>query len=151
MPRWFALVLCGVGATVIAVGLRQSSRGRATQGWTRTQGRVTAAHVEELHGPAEAGGSRFRPVVRYTYEAGGRTHASERVSVGLSPAPDLADRAQAEDVIRRFRVGAEVDVWFDPRDPGQAVLERGVGRLQVYAIVAIGLALVGAGLFALSR
>lgn len=47
--------------------------------------------------------------------------------------------------------GATVDVWFDPGDPGQAVLERGVGRLHVYVIVAIGLAIAGAGLFALSR
>jgi hypothetical protein len=44
-----------------------------------------------------------------------------------------------------------VDVWFDPADPSRSVLVRGVSRAQVAAAVAIGIALVGLGMFALAR
>jgi hypothetical protein len=44
-----------------------------------------------------------------------------------------------------------VDVWFDARDPRRSVLVRGAATAPIVAGVVIGLALVGAGLFALAR
>ncbi len=136
---------------MIVAGLRQSTRGRETRSWTRTQGRVTAAYVDELPGPAEEGGPRFRPVVRYAYEARGRTYDSEQVSVGSSPVSTPTDRDAAQRSVDRFPAGRDVEVWFDPGDPRRAVLVRGVPRAQVIAAVAIGIALIGAGLFVLAR
>ena len=51
----------------------------------------------------------------------------------------------------RFPAGREVDVWFDPEDPRRAVLVRGAPRGEVAALVALGTALVGVGLFLLAR
>ncbi len=136
---------------MIAGALRQSSRGRDTRSWTRTQGRVVAAYVDEIPGPAEEGGPKFRPVVRYTYEARGRTYESEQVSVGSSPVSTSTDREGAQRSLDRFPAGRDVDVWLDPADPRQAVLVRGVPRSQVVAGIAIGIALIGVGLFALAR
>lgn len=144
-------MVCGVGAATIALGLRQSARGKETRSWTRTQGRVAAAYVEEIPAPAEEGGTHYRPVVRYTYEARGRAHASEQVSVGVSPVSTSTDRDEARRAVDPFPAGREVDVWFDPADPRQAVLVRGVPRSQVVIAVVIGVALVGLGLFALAR
>jgi hypothetical protein len=151
MPRTFALLLLGVGAVMILGALRQSTRGRETRNWTRAQGRVVEARVEELPGPAEEGGPKFRAVVRYRYEARGRTWESEQVALGASPSDASPDRAEAQRRVDRHPAGREVDVWFDPRDPGQAVLVRGVPRAQTAVTVVVGLALVGVGLFALAR
>lgn len=131
--------------------LRQSTRGRETRGWTRTSGRIVDARVEELPGPAEEGGPRFRAVVRYAYEGRGRTYESEQVSVGSSPAETTSDRGEAQRQVDRHPAGRDVEVWFDPRDPREAVLVRGVPPAQIAATVVVGVALVGIGLFALAR
>lgn len=151
MPRWFALVLCAVGAVAIVAGLRQSTRGKETRGWTRTHGRVVAAYVEEIPGPAEEGGTRYRPVVRYAYEARGHAYQSEQVSVGLSPVSTSTDRDEVRRSVEPFPAGRDVDVWFDPGDPRQAVLVRGVPQTQVVAGVVIGIVLIGIGVFVLAR
>jgi hypothetical protein len=136
---------------MILAGLRQSARGRETRGWTRTSGRITSSYVEEIPGPAEDGGTHFRSVVRYAYEARGRTFESERVSVASSPVSTTADRAEAQQVVDRYPAGSAVNVWFDPGDPHRSVLERGVPRAQAVIPFLIGLALIGAGLFLLAR
>jgi hypothetical protein len=53
--------------------------------------------------------------------------------------------------VERFPAGTEVQVWFDPADPRQAVLVRDVPPAQVTATVVVGAALVAIGLFALAR
>jgi hypothetical protein len=151
VPRSIALLLLGVGAVMILGALRQSARGRETRGWTRTSGRIVDARVEELPGPAEEGGPRFRAVTRYSYEARGRAYESEQVSVGSSPTETTSDRSEAQRQVDRHPAGREVEVWFDPADPRQAVLVRGVPRAQIVAAALVGIALVGVGLFALAR
>jgi hypothetical protein len=151
VPRAFAFILCGVGAMMLLGALRQSTRGRETRSWTRTGGRIVESRVEELPGPAEEGGPRFRPVVRYAYEARGRRYESEQLEVGTSAAVARSDRGEAQRQVSRHPAGRDVDVWFDPRDPREAVLVRGVPRAQIAAAAVVGLALVGVGLFALAR
>lgn len=151
MPRAVAAIVCGIGAVMIIAGLRLSRLGRETRSFTRTPGRVVAAYVDEIPGPAEEGGQRFRPVVRYTYEARGRTYESDQVSVGSSPESTTSDREEARRLVERHPAGSGVDVWFDPGDPRRSVLVRGVASAQAIAAVVIGLALVGLGMFALAR
>lgn len=151
MPRSVALAACVVGALMIAAALRLSRFAREARTFTRTQGRVVAAHVEELPGPAEEGGTRYRAIVRYAFVARGRTWESEQVGIG-SPAPaETADAGEARRLVARRPVGTVVDVWYDPADPRRSVLERATPGVQVIAPFAIGVALVGVGLFALAR
>jgi hypothetical protein len=91
------------------------------------------------------------PVVRYRYEARGRTYESEQIAVGSSAGGASSDPGEARRWVERHPAGSDADVWFDPRDPRRSVLVRGVPRAQVVAAVVIGIALVGAGIFALAR
>lgn len=151
MPRAVAVAACVVGSLLILAGFRLSRLGRDARGFARTQGRIVAAHVEELPGPAEQGGPRYRVVIRYGFEARGRTWESEQVGIG-SPAPaETADAGEARRLVARRPVGTVVDVWYDLADPRRSVLERATPGVQVIAPFAIGVALVGVGLFALAR
>jgi hypothetical protein len=149
VPRIVALAVCVVGAAMIVAGAYLSRTGRETLGYTRTRGRVVVSYVDEIPAPAEEGGPRFRSVVRYAYEARGRRFESDRIGVGSHAAS--SDRDEARRWVERHPVGREVDVWLDPADPSRAVLVRGVSKAQVAAAVAVGIALVGLGMFALAR
>ena len=140
-----------MGAVVIVVGLRTSRLGRESRNYTRTRGRIVRAIVEQAPRTSEEGGPQFRPLVRYAFEAHGRTFESERISVGSGETIASSDEAEARRLVERYPSGSEVDVWFDPRDPHRSVLVRGVSIPQIVVTVAIGIALVGVGLFVLTR
>lgn len=151
MPRWFAGVVCAFGAVIIVAGLRTSRLGRESRSYTRTRGRIVLAKVEQLPRTSEEGGPQFQPVVRYAFEAHGRTFESERISAGGAETIGSSDEGDARRLVERYPSGAEVDVFFDPRDPRRSVLVRGVPPARVAILVAIGVALVGIGLFVLAR
>jgi hypothetical protein len=151
VPRVVALAVCAVGVAMIVAGLYLSRLGRDTRSYTRTRGRIAVAFVDEIPAPAEEGGPRYRAVIRYEYEARGRRYESDRISVGSHAGAASSDREEARRWVERHPAGREVDVWFDPGDPSRSVLARGVSTAQVVAAVAIGLALVGLGMFALAR
>ena len=151
MPRWLAGMVCALGALLIVGGHHMWRTGRETRSYTRTRGRVVRADVEEIPRPSEEGGTRFRPVVRYAFEARGRAYESERVAVGAPEGPDAPDAADARRLVDRYPSGAEVDVWFDPRDPRRSVLEPGVPTSQIVVAVVAGLAALGVGMFMLAR
>jgi hypothetical protein len=150
MPKWFAIVLCGLGALLLAIALRQSSRGRESRHWTRTLGRVIESRLDLLNEADEQRARRWGFVIRYAYEARGRTRESEQVWVGSAGA-GFDDEAGARAWVERYPVGREVPVWFDPAEPDRAVLVTGAPRGQVAVLVVAGLALVGVGIFALAR
>jgi hypothetical protein len=151
MPRWLAVVLCGLGAALVVFGLRQAGRGRDTRDWTRATGLVLRSQVEELDGPREQGWPRYRPAIRYRYQARGAVHESEAVLAGSGGMPASGDRGEPQRWVDRFPEGSEVEVWFDPADPTRAVLVRGVPASQVAIAIAAGIVVAGIGLFALSR
>lgn len=150
MPKWSAFLLCGLGAVVLAIAMRQASRGRDTRHWTRTLGRVVESRVDLLNEADEQRSRRWGFVIRYAYEARGRTHASEQVWIGSAGA-GYDDEERARAWVDRFPAGRDVTVWFDPADPRQAVLVPGVPRGQIAVLFLAGIALVGVGFFALSR
>ncbi len=151
MPRWLALALCGLGAVLLAMGVRQSARGRETRHFTRTPGRIVESRVRLLSEADEQRSRRWGFVIRYTYEARGRTLESEQVWIGSAAAAEYVDEGRAREWVERFPAGAEVTVFFDPADPRQAVLVPGVPSTQIAVLVVAGLALVGVGVFALAR
>jgi hypothetical protein len=136
---------------MIVAALTLSSLGRKTRSFTRTPGRVVVSRVEEIPAPAEEGGPKFAAVFRYAYDVRGRTYESDQVSFGASPGATATDPQEARRWVERHPAGSEVEVWYDPADPRRAVLVRGVSSAQVGLGVILGLALVGAGLFALAR
>jgi hypothetical protein len=151
MPRLVAILLLALGATLVAVGLRQSSRARETGGWTRTTGRVLESRVERLAPTDEQQWERFALVIRYAYEARGRAHESGQIWIGSTGVAPSDSPGPLRRWIERFPEGAEAPVWFDPADPRQAVLVREIPRGQVGVILAVGAALAAAGLYALAR
>jgi hypothetical protein len=151
VPRWSAWLVCALGAFLVVAGYQLWRAGRESRSYTRARARILRAQVEEIPHPSEEGGTKYRPVVRYAFEVGGRTYESDRVAIGAPAAPDAADAGDARRLVERFAAGAEVDVWFDPRDPRRSVLERGVPTSQIAAAVVFGIALLAVGMFALGR
>jgi len=149
MPKFFALMLSLLGVFALGIAWFQWRRGEASRSWTRTPGRIVTSRVEEVQGPSEEGYPKYRSMIGYEFSANGRSYQGAETAVGSSAASTSSDATWARRETERFPVGREVTVHYDPADPRRAVLEPGVPQL--LPLVAVGMVLLVAGLYVLSR
>lgn len=127
----------------------------AVQGWSRTEGRILAAGVQSyLSRQTRQGGSTsmvtmYRPAVSYEYRAGGRSFTGNRLSMGLPLG--YGSQKMAQRYVAKYSTGAPVQVYYNPANPEEAVLElkaRGVGLLSGIAMTIlafVAVSVIGTG------
>jgi hypothetical protein len=140
-------VVLGVGAVMILMGgifgavAADSYRdGEETRRWTETTGEILSADVEteERRDRRSNGSMRTRtsytPVVTYGYEVDGVAYTGHRIR-----ADDVGgDRERAFDTINDYPVGSVTTVYYDPDNPGSAVLKQGADPVAVYLFGGVG-------------
>lgn len=144
LERWLPTAGMCVGALVALLGVRLIARGVASRSWPTAEGSVLGAAVEREPASVGPGGRAyhlFSPAVEYEYEVRG-----ERYSCSTVSAADMSttNAARAERIAERYAPGSRVTVYYNPRRPGQAVLEPGAAAGAWLPL------LVGAGMFAIS-
>jgi Protein of unknown function (DUF3592) len=102
--------------------IRSTINGIASKTWPKTTGYILDAR---WHFSPRGGGSKSRASwhVVYKYHVGSNEYKSDRVFFGV-----ITDDTQKEirDRCDRNKVGASVDVYYNPEDPRMAVLEPGI-------------------------
>ncbi|GJM26699.1 MAG: hypothetical protein DHS20C16_31140 [Phycisphaerae bacterium] len=80
-----------------------------------------------------ASSDSFRPEIRYEYDVDNRTYRSEKIFA----VDDSGSWSWAADIVDQYGKGKEVEIWYDPNDPGQALL------IKKYLFFPYGIALFG--------
>ncbi len=115
----FALpVVVMIGAMIANVAIKI----HRAKNWLQVQGRIARSKLAVRRPPEgnEIGTAVNVPDVAYTFSVRGQSYQGKRVSLG-----DISGRF-AEEAVRRYPVGATVAVFYDPNDPTDCVLERGL-------------------------
>ena len=121
-PVWssWAAIVIGVVATGSAVmGTRRAS---STQAWPSVSGEILEADVV----PRSGSGAPYRVALRYRYTVAGREYEGTREDAASGEIHDTLDAARAHAM--RCAPGTPVEVYYDPREPGTAVLETSAGE-----------------------
>jgi len=106
----FAVLILAVVFGVIL--LVQSKKKQAAQ-WPRTRGRVIQS---QLYWGTDSDGKPSQEVaLTYEYVVANLTLRSTRVKFGFAPNP--------HQTVQKYPVGAEVQVFYNPAKPSEAVLE----------------------------
>jgi hypothetical protein len=114
-------------------------RVREARSWIETPCVVISSHVE-VH--RDSDGSTYRPVIVYEYQFQGRTYQGNRYNfMGGSS----SGRAGKQAVVDRYPPGAAARCWVNPREPSQAVLNRGFAGEMLFGLIPLVFALVGMG------
>lgn len=100
--------------------VRHRGRMEAAQGWTRTEGVITASKVDQPPEHFSDDLNDAKPIVRYRYRVGGQDFDGDRIAIGGQA---LTTRVLAGRLAGRYPVGAHVDVYVDPGNPSESVLE----------------------------
>ncbi|MFN3407848.1 MAG: DUF3592 domain-containing protein [Limisphaerales bacterium] len=113
---WTALI--GLFDGLIARGLWRQAR---TANYAETTGMVTHSAVTSHRG--SKGGVNYGVDIRYTYAVEGQTFEGRRYRHGAFNRS--SDRKWADQAVATHAVGNPTTVFYDPRNPAEAVLHRG--------------------------
>lgn len=147
---FLTLMLAGlavIGGRLIVAGVIRLRSDLDRMNWDETTGTVLQASYESWHvrtGVLELPVEHFRPHVVYSYSVNGATHVSKRIA---SQEPvSVREYSYIKRLMERYRPQAYVPVYYDPVNPGIAVLERGLDIGFVLALWLLGLLFIGIGL-----
>jgi hypothetical protein len=113
-----------IGAGLFALGWFQRKKVKASAAWPSTTGTVLDVTVrrEFQQGSGDDPDSyAFYPDVRYVYAVQGRTYNGNGIRFDLR---GFASEKSAWQAVVAYPPGQAVQVFYDPRKPEQAVLER---------------------------
>ena len=131
------IVVSVTGTIIAADQVRDLDRGLRSRGWRSAAGRILGATTLRVRSPL---GWFSSPVVAYEYTVDGATYQAQTINYRGSVTLGAAVRT-----LREYRQGRRVTVYYDPRRPDIAVLERGAAFGGVVRVVVAGL-LIWAGL-----
>jgi len=89
----------------------------AVSTWASTMGTVMMSTVEWRH--SSDSGSTAYPVVQYSYQVNGQGYQGMKIA----PGPEVGGIG-AQKTVSRYPAGAQVMVFYDPKNPSDAVLEK---------------------------
>ncbi len=116
-----------VGCAFISYGLGQMSKAKQSVNWPSAPGNIIRSEKEK-HTTTEKSGSSKREVtyylaaIDYEYQVGGKSYRSNRIAY------EGQNRNQTVALLNRYPKGKSVEVFYDPDDPEEAVLERGMKK-----------------------
>jgi hypothetical protein len=117
--------------------MRARRKANAAQSWNTVMGRILSADVEPRRSHSEHGyTTSYYPVVMYEYQVNGQRFMGSRINFGAQVGYGSANWAQK--TIMRYQTGGMVEVYYDPNDPTQSVLERSAGSgSRILVLVAV--------------
>lgn len=119
-PIEFLIAALGIGH--LGIGLSQKWRAADSQKWLATDGVVLKCKTWQR----DTDNDSFHVCeVQYEYAVAGKTYLSGQVQFGKG---DYLDREAASSLAIRYRAGASVTVYYDPRRPQKAALDRRAPR-----------------------
>jgi hypothetical protein len=144
-------VLALAGVVTLFAGLKHLLEAAASRRWPSVPGRVVSSDVTDVSRKVQTGDEpeklvhEHRVEVRYEYTLKGVLFSG----IDLGEAPEQStDERWAHERAAKFPKGAEVQVFYSPKDPTRSVLEPGiraaswVGVLVALALMATGIAMV---------
>lgn len=145
------LVVCLLGLAMSGFGIYFIALGGAARAWPATEGHVIATQVRtdvSMAGdasPAQIEASRrYYPEVSYGWSVDGASYSGSRYRLGTTHRK-YKTRAEAEAASARFPEGSAIAVYYDPAQPGEAVLDRAASA-GVFVPLPLGLLILAMGL-----
>lgn len=129
------LILFALGSLLLWLGWRSRRKLRASMSWPCVTGRVTDAGVREnftRRNGQSAAAKTYTPVVQYNFQVGAHTYHGHRLAFQTR---SFGSTRKAVEVLRRFPIGGPVQVFHDPNNPRDCVVEREAASRSALTVV----------------
>jgi Protein of unknown function (DUF3592) len=103
-------------------------RSRRSASWPRTVGTIVSTEVkrkvsQSLSNDMPVDSVSYEPYVRYAYSVRDRQYEHDKLTTAVTPM--IRQSAEAAAILQRYPVGHQITVFYNPADPGDAVLVAG--------------------------
>ena len=123
LPMLLSLVFVAIGVGIILYARTTSAKAQRTLAWPSVDGEIAhSAVLFENERSTDANAPRtYKADVVYRYKVDGRNYSSTTISVC-----DMSSTFRnAENIVERYPDKMKVEVYYDPSDPADCVLEPG--------------------------
>lgn len=128
-----ALITCLIAVPfVVLAGVffymsrRNNAQAQASMTWPSVLGTVAASSVGVSSSYSSESGTStsYTPELLYEYEVLGHRYTGEKIAFTVV---GYGDRRSAQTIVDRYLPGNQVRVYYNPSNPGEAVLEQSAG------------------------
>jgi hypothetical protein len=127
----FVTVLIGaIGVVMLVAGFLMARTPGKSHGWSTTTGQILASTINYRR--RSGGGHIPYPLVMYAYQVEGKPYQSQRIYFG-----GAVGGSAMTGVVKKYPVGAQVPVYYNPQDPADAVLERSIPMAKFLGLIGI--------------
>lgn len=144
----FASLFAGVGLGFLLLSILPSLwEWQAMKSWQQTHAQLLSARLETHRGDDS---DTYEAVARYRYRIGGQSYTNDRIGI-MGGADNIGDyqTRQARRLVRAHAQQQSVEVWVNPQNPAEAVLDRElrwsmIGFKMIFVVVfgGIGIAML---------
>lgn len=123
---FFLLAAIIGGVFALDLTFRNLEQARASNAWPTAPGHIVSSGVreyEEWNRDKEEQWTYYAAQVTYAYTVNGVLYTGDRIN--FSTAVRWGDRGPADKIIARYLTGATAEVYYNPENPQEAVLEPG--------------------------
>lgn len=140
MSAFVTLLIGAIGVVLlVAAFLMARTPGKSTH-WPTAAGQILASTINYRR--RSGGGHSPYPLVMYVYQVEGRQYQSQRIYFG-----GVVGGSAMTGVIKKYPVGAQVPVYYNPQDPADAVLERSIPMAKMLGFVGVIMIAVAAATY----
>lgn len=123
LPTLFSLVFIGIGVAILGYARSMSAKAKESLSWPSTDGEISHSAVlyQTSTNPSTGNTSTYKPDIAYRYKVHDRSYSSSRIAL-----MDLASSPRyAQNIVDRYPDNSSVQVYYNPANPAEAVLEPG--------------------------
>ncbi len=130
------LFVCG-GLFFAVYGYTAYQQGLASENWSKANGTVIKSEIVKRTRTTGTGTDRRKvvehiPQVAYSYKVNGQSYQSSRITFGA------INKLNAGNTVQRYAKGKNIEVFFDPQKPDEAVLMPGADSTLSIVFIGIG-------------
>ena len=137
----------GFGSMIfLGVGLWMINKGMQSENWEKGTATITSSEIEKTESKSkDAQGftqtsTSYGVSVKYSYTVEGGNYEGNTVGFGTM---SHNERSDAQDELKSYPKGKTIDVYYDPEDPSDSVLNKGVFWPMYIMIVVMVIILIG--------
>jgi Protein of unknown function (DUF3592) len=127
-----------IGICIVSCQLYLLSKAIKSKNWEIANGEIISSDIETCKTTSDSN-NIFRPRVKYKYIISGKQHISGRIFFGDKVLTDF--KGYTIKLINKYSVGSKVDVYFNPDDIEESVLERGVSSNSIILLI-VGVSII---------
>jgi hypothetical protein len=134
------LLIAGIGVVLLVAGFLVSRTPGKSHHWPTTTGQILASTIQYRR--RSGGGHSPYPMVLYTYQVEGQQYQSQRIYFG-----GVVGGTAMTGVVKKYPIGAQVPVYYDPQNPADAVLERSTPMAKFLGLIGVIMIVVAAATY----